>query len=363
VLRSPLLRERQLVAHNAQFETSFLRQVGITTASPIEDTMQAFGLICGTRDRSLAAASSAVLKLEPQKALQTSDWSAKRLSKGQVAYASSDAILARRLWGKLRPYLHELECWRSYELQRDALIACSDMERRGIGFNAEEHAHQVDGWEREYGAACNSYREATGGSPPLKREELQAWIAGVATPELLEDWPRCEDGSLSIASDAIKWLIVEAQNPQVEAVLSILAKKKLLDSFGRGFVKFVSPLTERIHCSINTGRDKSGRFAAECPNLQQLPPAFRKCIQAPPGRLLIIADLSQIELRIAAWKFSDEAMTAAFEAGKDIHTETAAWINGIPADQVTVEQRDKAKAANFGSIYGMMARGLVEYAD
>jgi DNA polymerase-1 len=366
VLRSSLLRERLLVAHNAQFETSFLRQAGITTARPIEDTMQAFGLLCGTRDRSLAVASSTVLKLDPPKALQTSDWSAKRLSRGQIAYAASDSVLALRLWERLRPSLHGVQCWRSYELQRDALLECSDMERRGIGFNIEEHARQVDGWEKEYSAACTSYREVTGESPPLKRDALQVWIARVAQPELLGVWPRCKDNSLSIASGAIKWLIVDAQNPQVEAVLSILARKKLLDSFGRGFTKFISPLTGRIHCSINTGRDKSGRFSAECPNLQQLPakraPAFRKCIQAAPGRLLVIADLSQIELRIAAWRYDDEAMTAAFRAGKDIHAETAAWINGIPADQVTGEQRDKAKAVNFGSIYGMSARGLVEYA-
>ena len=172
--------------------------------------------------------------------------------------------------------------------------------------------------------------------------------------------------SLSIGADAIRWLIVEAQSPQVEAVLSLLANKKLLDSFGRNFTKFVSPLTGRIHCSINTGRDKSGRFSAECPNLQQLPakraPAFRKSIQAAPGKMLVVADLSQIELRIAAWKFEDEAMTSAFLIGKDIHTETAARMGNVSADQVAPEQREKAKAVNFGSIYGMSARGLVAYA-
>ena len=365
-LQSSLLRERQLVAHNAQFETSFLRHAGVVRKRPIEDTMQAFGLLYGTRSRSLATASNVVLELDPPKELQTSDWSARRLSRGQVAYAASDAVLALRLWEKLLPNLQVFECARSYALQRNALPAIADMERRGLGFNVDEHAEQVSGWERDYTEACRSYREATGESPPLKRSELQAWIGRVATPKQLEGWPRCLDGSLSIGADAIRWLIVEAQSPQVEAVLSLLANKKLLDSFGRGFTKFVSPLTGRIHCAINTGRDKSGRFSAESPNLQQLPakraPAFRKSIQAAPGKLLVIADLSQIELRIAAWKFEDEAMTAAFLTGKDIHTETAARIGNLPADQVLPEQRDKAKSVNFGSIYGMSARGLVAYA-
>ena len=73
VLQSSLLRERQLVAHNAQFETSFLRHAGVATKKPIEDTMQAFGLLFGTRNRSLATASNAVLQLDPPKELQTSD--------------------------------------------------------------------------------------------------------------------------------------------------------------------------------------------------------------------------------------------------------------------------------------------------
>jgi len=365
VLRSPLLRERQLVAHNAQFETSFLRQVGVVTKHPIEDTMQVFGLLYGTRSRSLATASDTVLELDPPKELQTSDWSARRLSTGQTAYAACDAVEALRLWDKMLPSLHALECSKSYILQRDALPAIGDMERRGLGFDVKEHAEQVADWESDYTEACRSYREATGESPPLKRKELQVWLERIATRAQLNRWPRCLDGSLSIASDAIRYLIVDVPSPQVEAVLSLLASKKLIDTFGRSFTKFISPLTGRIHCSINTGRDKSGRFSAESPNLQQLPakraPAFRKCIEAAPGKLLVIADLSQIELRIAAWKFQDEAMTRAFEEGKDIHTETAARMAGVTAAEVTGDQRDKAKAVNFGSIYGMSARGLAAY--
>jgi DNA polymerase I-like protein with 3'-5' exonuclease and polymerase domains len=143
VLRSTLLRERQLIAHNAQFETSFLHHLGVMPRQPIEDTMQAYGLLFGTRSRSLATASNEVLKLDPPKQLQTSDWSAKRLSRGQVAYAASDSVLARRLWEKLLPNLHALECSKSYLLQRDALPAIAAMERRGLGFNINEHAKDL----------------------------------------------------------------------------------------------------------------------------------------------------------------------------------------------------------------------------
>ena len=365
ILQSTLLREKQLIAHNAQFETKFLRHAGVLTA-PIEDTQQLFGLLYGTRSRSLATASNTVLHLDPPKELQVSDWSAKRLSCGQVAYAASDAVLAYRLWGEMQPNLAEMECTKSYALQRDVIPPIADMERRGIGFNVEEHAEQVSGWERDFTAACRAYHDATGGSPPLKRAQLQEWIGRVATPAQLENWPLCLNGSPSIATDVIKWLIVDSPSPQVEAVASLLASRKLLETFGRSFTKFISPLTGRIHCGINTGRDKSGRFSADSPNLQQLPskraPAFRRCIRAAPGNLLVVADLSQIELRIAAWTLQDEAMTAAFAAGKDIHVETAARISGIAPEEVTAEQRDRAKAANFGSIYGMSARGLAAYA-
>jgi DNA polymerase I len=96
--------------------------------------------------------------------------------------------------------------------------------------------------------------------------------------------------------------------------------------------------------------------------LQQLPPDARRAVIAPPGRVLAVADLGQIELRIAAELAGEEIMRAAFAAGQDVHTLTASRIVGCLVDEVTPEQRKAAKPANFGLLYGMGTRTLREYA-
>ena len=362
VLRSRLIRGRPLAAHSASFETSFLRAAGVDRA-PIDCTMQAFGLLRGTMDRSLENAAVEVLGIRPPKSLQTSDWAARKLSRGQICYAASDAILVLRLWRKLMPMLRQCRRFTTYALHRDAQPAVVAMEWRGMGFDAFEHGRQVEVWSREFAEACRSFRESTGKSPPLKDDDLRVWIAEVATPKQLEEWPRTAEGKLSAAADRIKWLIVN-DNPTVVPVLDIKGRKKLIESFGAGLPRFISPVTGRIHAGFNIGKSENGRFSADTPNLQQLPSKgvgkdFRRCVVAAEGSLLVCADFSQIELRIAAWRFRDSVMTQAFADGKDIHAET---VRLLGFSEVTSERRSLAKAINFGSIYGMSARGLVQYA-
>jgi DNA polymerase I-like protein with 3'-5' exonuclease and polymerase domains len=358
VLISRLIRERPLVAHNASFETSFLRAAGIQRQHPIECTMQAFGLLYGTMDRSLEHAAIEVLGIRPPKSLQTSDWAARRLSQGQVCYAASDAILALRLWSKLMLMLRRCDRFTTYELHRNAQPAVVAMEYRGMGFDRFEHGRQVEKWSRDFSEACHSFKESTGKSAPLRDDDLRLWIAEVARPEQLETWPRTVGGKLSAAADCIKWLILNG-DPTVAPVLDIKARKKLIEAFGASLHRFISPVTGRIHAGFNIGKAENGRFSADTPNLQQLSSKgagkdFRRCIVAAEGSLLVCADFSQIELRIAAWRFRDKVMTQAFADGKDTHAET---VRLLGFNEVTPERRNLAKAVNFGSVYG-----LVEYA-
>jgi DNA polymerase-1 len=126
----------------------------------------------------------------------------------------------------------------------------------------------------------------------------------------------------------------------------------------------VSPATGRIHASLLIAATKAGRFACRNPNLQNLPraPEFRQCIVAETGNTLIVADYSQIEMRVAAHISQDEALTHLFASGDDIHRASAARILGIPVDTVTDEQRQEAKAVSFGSLYGQGAQGLADSA-
>jgi DNA polymerase I len=370
MLGSKWLRQQQLVAHNAGFELAFLRchtkPVEGVSGPPIECTMQAAGLVIGVgvggEKRSLASAAAAILNTDPPKALQTSDWSAPRLSPGQLAYAASDAVLAWRLWPWLRDAIAARQCTLAYRLQRNAAPAVADMELRGLGFDRDEHGRQVEAWSRQLADDRRAYADLTGRAPPAKPAEVREWLAEVAG-DRLSTWPRTDGGELSTERKHLKRLTLSGVET-VKPVLSMLAMQKLISGFGQKLAAGVSPATGRIHCSYNIGAAKSGRFTSSNPNLQQLPsaraPEFRRCIGAAPGNVLISCDWNQVEMRAAAWLAGDRALTAIYAEERDLHSETAATIARVPPELVTPEQRQAAKPVNYGAIYGIGAATLAE---
>jgi hypothetical protein len=276
VMNSFWLRQQHLVAHNAGFEVVFLRQHSappseVKARHPVECTMQAAGLLHGVWRRSLAAASMRTLGVEPPKALQTSCWSAPRLSPGQIAYAGADAVLARNLWQEMRPALEAKGRLAAYELQRAAVPAVADMQLRGLGFDLDAHARQVENWSRELADTRRSYQEISGKAPPTAPAEVRAWVAAVIGRDI-ENWSRTETGELSIERKHLKRLALTAV-PTAKPVLAILALQKLISTFGPKLTEFVSPVTGRIHASYHIAGAKSGRFSSSRPNLQQLPSA------------------------------------------------------------------------------------------
>jgi DNA polymerase I len=152
-----------------------------------------------------------------------------------------------------------------------------------------------------------------------------------------------------------------AEAPNAKTIMKVREKQTELKSFGDSLVRHINPVTGRVHGSFAIAAAGPGRFAAANPNVQQFPvrrsPGFRRCVIAAPGHLLVTCDWSMIELRALAWLYQDEAlMTDLVE--HDIHTRTAARVNGITPEAVTRSQRASAKAVNFGSIYGISADGL-----
>jgi len=166
---------QHFVVHNATFELSFLQMLQYCLppgrrpmAPPIECTMQATGLEIGAENsplggRSLANAAKVFGKIKVGKSFATSDWEAEKLSPGQIAYAAADAILAYRLWRRLRPRLlrplgHGMNRWRAYELQRDAAPAVAAMQNKGLLVDRVEHAKQVAEWSLALAESRRAYR-------------------------------------------------------------------------------------------------------------------------------------------------------------------------------------------------------------
>ncbi|MCC8062821.1 MAG: DNA polymerase I [Rikenellaceae bacterium] len=154
-------------------------------------------------------------------------------------------------------------------------------------------------------------------------------------------------------------------HPVIEKILEYRGLKKLLSTYIEALPQLINPDTGRIHTSFNQAVTATGRLSSTNPNLQNIPirdavgREIRKAFTAPDYEHVIVsADYSQVELRIMAHLSGDEALRQAFLDGEDVHTATAAKVFGVSPEEVTREQRRRAKTANFGIIYGISAFGL-----
>lgn len=156
---------------------------------------------------------------------------------------------------------------------------------------------------------------------------------------------------------------LRGEHPIVDHLLEYREVEKLRSTYGEGLLAAVGP-GNRIRATFNQTVARTGRLSSDAPNLHNIPVrsergrVFRSAFVAPDGHQLLVADYDQIELRCIAHLAEDPGLIAAFEAGDDIHTATAARVFGIPPEQVGVEERSKAKMVSYGLAYGMEAYGL-----
>ncbi|MFQ5574032.1 MAG: DNA polymerase I, partial [Terriglobia bacterium] len=153
-------------------------------------------------------------------------------------------------------------------------------------------------------------------------------------------------------------------HPIVEKILSYRELTKLKSTYLDVLPRLADPETGRVHTTFNQAVTATGRLSSSDPNLQNIPVRtefgrrVRAAFVAPDGHKLLVADYSQIELRLLAHLSKDANLISAFTDGKDIHTATASEVFGVPGDDVTAEMRRKAKVVNFGIIYGISGKGL-----
>ena len=157
---------------------------------------------------------------------------------------------------------------------------------------------------------------------------------------------------------------IKEEHPIVEKVLEYRSLVKLTSTYVDGIIPYINPKDNKIHAVFNQTITATGRISCTDPNLQNLPSHegegknVKKAFKAGEGNIFIDADYSQIELRVLAHIAKDENMIKAFQNDEDIHKEVASKVFGVPINRVTKEQRSRAKAVNFGIIYGITAFGL-----
>jgi DNA polymerase-1 len=352
-----LLSEKTVVAHNAVFDLAFLGALCFEPGA-VRDTMVASQLLDGIRRpkgyHGLAETAERFLGATLDKGEQRGDWTGD-LTASQLDYAVRDAAvlvpLHRALEAKIAASGQETVA----DVEHRCLPAVAWLSRSGVPFDrttwdrlAEEAAAEADRL-----ADCLD-ADAPRDSGCLLVEGAVNWSSPQQVVRVFERLgialANCDDDALATVDHPLAALLRDHRSAT-----------KLATTYGKAWAKGayhdgrLYPAWKRI------GAD-SGRMACSAPNLQNLPrdPRYRACFRAPEGRVLVKADYSQIELRIAARISGDAAMAAAYRRGEDLHARTARSVLGIA--EVTKEHRQLAKALNFGLLYGMGAARFRDHA-
>ncbi|MBK79394.1 MAG: DNA polymerase I [Gammaproteobacteria bacterium] len=277
-------------------------------------------------------------------------------------YAAEDADVAmklhREIWPRLEAAPTLAAVYRDIELPLVPVL--SRMERHGTlvdgGLLADLSAELAERMEALKAQAWSAAGEEFNVDSP---KQLQAILFEKLALPVLKKTPK---GQPSTAEAVLQDLAVDYELPRLIMDYRVLAKLK--STYTDKLPLQINQRTGRIHTSYHQAVAATGRLSSSDPNLQNIPirhaegRRIRQAFVAPPGRKILAADYSQIELRIMAHLSGDQGLTRAFEEDQDIHRATAAEVFGCTLDEVTGEQRRSAKAINFGLIYGMSAFGL-----
>lgn len=361
------LEEGHFIGHASVFDLQyFYKQFGITKCNIGCTYLLSKLLIHATSvtDKGLSASLrnlvNVVFEEEILKEMQTSDWSEPELTFEQVEYAALDAISTYYLAERLAPKLEKFGLTRVYQLYKDAQHAIAKMQLSGLTLNVPAHGELVTHWTQAlYKARCELH-DLTGLSY-ITPTTLAGYLERHLPRDTLESWPHTETGKLS--TDANTFADFDFLDI-VKPFSKFQKLEKLCTSFGTNLIEQVNPETGRLHAHYNLAGARTGRLSCSGPNLQQLPrdPAVRGNFIPQEGKVFVCADYSQIELRVAAELSRDSVMLKAYEEGVDLHKLTASLISHKELNEVTKEDRQKAKAFNFGLLYGLGAKKFSHYA-
>jgi DNA polymerase-1 len=373
-LRPLLEGQKPVHVHDRKGAMHALAQLGLALSAPGEDTELASRLLLPTR-REHALADVARERISCELPRDPSGGDAARKSERVsmeglevervAAWAGPCAAAVVDLAGALRRALDEEGVLTLYrDLERPLVPVLFEMERTGIGVDRAA----MSGMSEEFGKAMADLEariHAAAGHPFNVASTRE--LANVLFEELqLPVLKRLKTGP-STDQDVLEKLADQHELPRL--VLEHRSLSKLKGTYVDALPQLVDPRDGRIHTTFHQAGAATGRLSSSDPNLQNIPVRtelsrrIRAAFVAPPGRLLLSADYSQIELRILAHYSDDPALTEAFRNREDVHTRTAAETYGVPPAAVTPEMRRVAKMLNFAIAYGLSAFGLSQRLD
>ncbi len=367
----PLLENDKIkkVGQNLKYDYAVLKRIDITLSGIQYDTMLESYLLNSTATRH-DMDSLALYYLHYQTITYTdvTGKGSQQIPFNQVPvaraaeYAAEDAEVTLRLHQVMYPMLSSSLQRVLHEIEVPLLSVLADIECHGVMIDKNllcQHGERLKNTisQLEQRAIELAGKPFNLNSP----KQLQTLLYQDLKLPILTKTPT---GQPSTAEAVLHELALDYELPAV--ILNYRSLSKLVSTYIDALPKRIDPITKRIHTSYNQAVTATGRLSSSEPNLQNIPirseegRLIRKAFIAPPNHVLLTADYSQIELRIMAHFSQDPNLLHAFQQGWDIHAATASEIFHVKLDEVTSEQRRRAKAVNFGLIYGMSAFGLAK---
>ncbi|TVR79763.1 MAG: DNA polymerase I [Rhodospirillales bacterium] len=369
-LLKPLLEDPSVlkIGHNIKYDLHVLAACGIHVA-PIDDTMiLSYVLEGGRHGHGMDEVSPLYLGIDTITYADVAGTGKNQLRFDQVAldkalaYAAEDADVTWRLHAVLRPRLVQERLVSVYEtLERPLIPVLTAMEAAGIRVDAEALKGLSRDFQGRMDALEVSIHELAGhpfnvGSPKQLGEVLFQEMG-------LQGGKKSKTGAYATGADVLEQLAAEGHDLPAR-VLDWRQLAKLKSTYADALVGEIDPRTGRVHTSYSQAATSTGRLASADPNLQNIPirteegRKIRRAFVADDGCVLLSADYSQIELRLLAHVADIGSLKQAFREGQDIHALTASQVFGVPMEGMDPAVRRKAKAINFGIIYGISAFGL-----
>lgn len=359
--------EIKKLSKNVKRDYHLLKKYDITLRGVIFDTMLASYVLNSTATQHTL--ESLALKYLGQRILAAEDIQGKgvkQLSMQDIAletiapYAAENAAVILKLFLTLSSLLPEASKSVLEAIELPLAFILADMEQAGVLIDEETlYIHGQRLKQRIEALETHAFELATKAFNLNSPKQLQEILYEELKLPVLAKTPK---GQPSTAESVLQDLSYQYTLPGI--ILEYRGLTKLVSTYIDALPKRISPRTKRVHTCYNQAVAATGRLSSSEPNLQNIPirseegRLIRKAFIAPPGKLILAADYSQIELRIMAHLSQDPNLLKAFVNNWDIHTATASEIFQVDLQVVTSEQRRRAKAVNFGLIYGMSAFGL-----
>jgi DNA polymerase I len=366
----PVLEDASIlkIGQNMKYDAKIFARNGVDVA-PIDDTMlMSSALFAGLHGHGMDTLSDTHLGHVPIpiKPLLGSGKSAITFDRvplvEAVRYAAEDADITLRLWQKFKPMLHQNRVTTVYEtLERPLVPVLAEMEMAGIQVDRDTLSRMSNAFAQKMAGLEDEIHTLAGGpfnvGSPKQLGEILFDKMGLPGGE------KGKTGAYATGADILEDLAAEGHDLPAR-VLDWRQLSKLKSTYTDALQDHINPETGRVHTSYSITGAVTGRLSSTDPNLQNIPVRseegrrIREAFVAPPGRVLVSLDYSQIELRILAHIADIRELQQAFRDGLDIHALTASEMFNVPLDQMTSDIRRQAKAINFGVIYGISGFGL-----